>query len=636
MFTLVIALLAPCVMLLTSRALSHRSIDSPVICLFEWTVDALLLSAVTLILFTPLGRVTVSPWQGNPLGFAYGKTAAAFNLSVALLLGVLQGRRRLNWVCDRGPIAPCFATSRSKIGRALLHLCGLLLLLLTFGYLWGVKRYPNVSLQEIVFYLTVPIQGTTKFFFSDFLYCVVAPSLLLFVLYELAAFLPCRQGGLRFTLCRRVYIAIRPVRVCLPLALVLMGGLLSLLLACFNKYLDLYHFLYSRIPTSELIEQEYVDPALVQMSFPEKKRNLINIYLESAETSFQDAENGGLMPVNYIPEMTRIARDNISFSHSNLLQGASVPPDAGWTTAALVAQTAGLPLKLVGQSGEKLLSFLPGATTLGDILRDEGYRLVFMAGSDFTFGGRRLYFTRHGDYEIWDLLSAREDGVLPEDYCQFWGFEDSKLYQYAKEALTQLSADDQPFHLCLLTVDTHTPGYLCDQCPDGEGERYLRILSCASKQLSDFLDWCEQQPFFEDTAIVITGDHASMAEPKGLRILGKYDIYGGSTDRLVYNAFIHAAAKPQQTTDRLFTTFDFFPTALAAIGVHIEGERLGLGVNLFSGEQTLAEKYGYQKLFTELAFRSPFYDECLLKPSESDDNHAGQTVTATKQDKPAN
>ena len=57
---------------------------------------------------------------------------------------------------------------------------------------------------------------------------------------------------------------------------------------------------------------------------------------------------------------------------------------------------------------------------------------------------------------------------------------------------------------------------------------------------------------------------------------------------------------------------DMFPTALAAMGVKIEGDRLGLGTNLFSREETLAEKYGYEVLFDELDRKSTFYNKELL------------------------
>lgn len=66
----------------------------------------------------------------------------------------------------------------------------------------------------------------------------------------------------------------------------------------------------------------------------------------------------------------------------------------------------------------------------------------------------------------------------------------------------------------------------------------------------------------------------------------------------------------------MFTTMDMFPSTLAALGVKIEGERLGLGVNLFSDEQTLAEKYGYEYMFDELNKMSSFYNRELLYPEK--------------------
>lgn len=91
--------------------------------------------------------------------------------------------------------------------------------------------------------------------------------------------------------------------------------------------------------------------------------------------------------------------------------------------------------------------------------------------------------------------------------------------------------------------------------------------------------------FYEDTVIVITGDHPFM----GTSIVGEVD----DNDRTVYNCFINAETKPDsQYTDRVFTTMDIFPTTLSAIGYEIEGDRLGLGANLFSDVETLAEQKG--------------------------------------------
>ena len=55
-----------------------------------------------------------------------------------------------------------------------------------------------------------------------------------------------------------------------------------------------------------------------------------------------------------------------------------------------------------------------------------------------------------------------------------------------------------------------------------------------------------------------------------------------------------------------------FPTTLAAMGVKIEGDRLGLGVNLFSRSKTLAEKYGFEVFNEYLQQKSNMYDSEFL------------------------
>ena len=57
---------------------------------------------------------------------------------------------------------------------------------------------------------------------------------------------------------------------------------------------------------------------------------------------------------------------------------------------------------------------------------------------------------------------------------------------------------------------------------------------------------------------------------------------------------------------------DLYPTTLAALGVNIEGNRLALGTNLFSDEETLIEKYGLEYINNELMKTSKFYDSHIL------------------------
>ncbi len=76
---------------------------------------------------------------------------------------------------------------------------------------------------------------------------------------------------------------------------------------------------------------------------------------------------------------------------------------------------------------------------------------------------RKLFYESHGDYDIVDYNYALENNMIPYGYRVWWGYEDKRLFEFAKEKLTELSTQDQPFNLTMLTVDTHfEDGYQCE------------------------------------------------------------------------------------------------------------------------------------------------------------------------------
>ena len=275
--------------------------------------------------------------------------------------------------------------------------------------------------------------------------------------------------------------------------------------------------------------------------------------------------------------------------------------------SAIFAHSSGLPIK--ADIGNNLMdtqdTFFPKVTTIGDILQEEGYRQIFLLGSNATFGGRRLFFKDHGNFEIRDYQYAIEKGWIPSDYKVFWGFEDEKLFGFAKDTLGELAAEDKPFNLTILTVDTHfEDGYICDLCGDEFGDnQYANVFACSSRQVADFISWVKEQDFYDNTTIVLTGDHTTMDKDFCKDVDGSYL-------RRTYTAFINPAVETRnRDLVREYSTMDSFPTTLAAMGVEIEGNRLGLGTNLFSDRQTLTEEFGRNDVRTQLLAHSSFLQE---------------------------
>ncbi len=463
---------------------------------------------------------------------------------------------------------------------------------------WYLSHFGGVSVSGIIFTIKAPAGGIDSQLVNSFIIQVVAMSFLVTMFLMFITLLP----KLRIHTGKRHFHVKSSVIVLVGLV-----GLSSVNVVNAADSIRLSDYIDSQRNKSVIYEEDYVDPATVAIEFPEQKRNLIYINLESMESTFASKDQGGYLDYNLIPNLSKLRNDNLSFSTTELYNGDISTGGTGFTVGSLVAQTSGVPLTIPinGNSYTGYGTFLPGAYSISDVLETQGYNQVFMCGSDGEFGGRSSYFQTHGGVEIDDYYYAIERGWIPEDYRVFWGYEDQKLYEFAKIRLTELAAEDEPFNFNMLTVDTHAPeGYACDLCEDKYDEQYANVISCADHQIDDFLDWLAQQDFYENTTIVIRGDHVSMSK--------EYlpDVSGYA--RTTYNVIINSVVDTENVKNRQFSHMDWYPTTLAALGADIEGDRLGLGTNLFSATPTLMEELGGGYVINQVARKSDYYDDMLL------------------------
>lgn len=476
-----------------------------------------------------------------------------------------------------------------------------------FLTVWLMNTYDEVAIEQFIFHMKASAAGTDSSITISAVLVIGGCSILLtaleiFLYRVLSGRLKKRLAeGSRYTaycagkVCSFFYRKALPISLCL----------LLISSTLFLSRMKAFAYVGNIATKSDFFEQNYADPKDQKLTFPEEKRNLIFIFLESLENTYADTEAAEIITDNFIPELTLLADENINFSHTDGLGGAFSYSGTTWTAAALVAQTAGITVRvpLTAEEFDEENSFFPDLVTLGDILEDEGYNQTLLFGSDAQFASRDIYFTEHGNYNIVDLVSLRDEGRLPADYHEWWGFEDLKLFEFAKEEITKLAAESEPFNFTMLTADTHFPdGYVCPSCEELYEEQYANVLSCSSKQVYAFIEWICEQPFFENTTIVLSGDHLTM-DPDFLKDVDENYI------RTSYNCIINAAVEPLKEKNREFACFDMFPTTLAALGVKIEGDRLGLGVNLFSDKETLTEEYGYEFVNKELQKTSKYYIE---------------------------
>ena len=351
---------------------------------------------------------------------------------------------------------------------------------------WAYDYFGLSCFEQIIFHLKVPLEGTNPQVFKDWGKQCFFKGLVIGAVLCVPCFFPVLGN-------------------CYGNCYGMIAGLVfagTILYALWK--VRIVEYVINQFRTTDLYEKYYVDGNKVNITFPQKKRNLILLYVESMETTYTSKENGG-------------------------------------------------------------------------------------------------------DYKIFDIKEAKKQGKMPEDYRVFWGYEDEKLFKFAKEEVTALSKCGKPFNFTMLTVDTHHPyGYVDQNYQQDYPEQLSNIIRGSSKKVGAFVEWLKEQLFYEDTTILITGDHISMAAEY---INSTYD---KDYDRTIFNTFIHSAVQTANNKNRLFTSFDMYPTILSAIGAKVEGDKLGLGVNLFSGRKTIAEEIGLTKLDQELRKQSKYFKEQIV------------------------
>ena len=171
--------------------------------------------------------------------------------------------------------------------------CILMIIISVIGWIlynlgnWVLETWGLLSIDEIIFHLKVPLEGTNSDVVMDGVRaCLPMAVIVLFV-------------------CIFFIIGIKSKRIHCMIALLLIAVIScgSAVKSAYRVYdeLDVKEYLASQKKESHFIEQNYVDPRTTQITFPEQKRNLIYIFLESMESTYASKEDGGGMDFNCIP-----------------------------------------------------------------------------------------------------------------------------------------------------------------------------------------------------------------------------------------------------------------------------------------------------------------------------------------------
>lgn len=497
----------------------------------------------------------------------------------------------------------------------LLFLVLFLIILICIFLIWFKKNFSDFGLNEIIFY-TINLKQIEKKFYVIFLKAILIPSIFITILFW---FLNSKiynniiknkkiilnikkfsiKNNIKLLERKKDYIFIfkifkKQLSISMKRKLILIFLINFYLIISFFFILNLTKNIIkplnlinkTKINDYDFFKENYINPKNVELNFPKKKQNLIYIFAESLESTFFSKNLDGIEKQNILDPITNISKEGINFSNTENFGGAYSVFGTNFPTAGIVAQTLAIPLNFetnIKHTKKLNNNFLKNFYGLGNILKKEGYFQMFLIGSNKEFDNLNILIKNHGNYETFK-------------------FEDEKLFEIAKEKLKKIENKKQPFNLTILTTNTNfSDKFVKKNYENKSKEKYFNNLHNSCVKINNFIEWIKKQKFYKNTTIIISGNH--------LNINTKYfSKINKSFKRTIYNVFLNSKIKPLKSKNRSFTTLDMLPSTLSSLGVKIKGEKLGLGVNLFSNEKTLAEKYGIPHLNDKLKEKSKFYE----------------------------
>ena len=460
--------------------------------------------------------------------------------------------------------------------------------------------FPYLDIDQVLFTLSMPMTGTSHLIIATFIIMVLIIPLCFSIFHLILQKI---NINFSYTLPKnkeRIFFPLRFKHRMLASII-----FIAIVFLFFNLKLNLFGYVLKELKgNTTFYEENYISPKDVTFTFPEHKKNLIFIYLESTEAEISSHAKEG---TNLIPELTELTKNNLSFSHSDGIGGQMQVSGTSHSIASICCTHLGLPLLIDvgGRFYKNSKHFFNGAYGLGNILQGGGYNCLFVIGSETAYGGLDNLLKNHA-FEVKDINYYKSINKVPKDYSVWWGIEDAKMVEIAKEELTKISSLEKPFAFSVFFEDTHFPsGYFDKECENKDPKQIHNVFANMSRRMNNFVGWIKEQPFYKDSIIVILGDHLYMGDDL-------YDDGRPNSKRHAYNVFINTSKSDEHSKNRNFCTFDYFPTIIDCLDIKYNADGLGLGRSLLTGKPTLLEQLGKNKLEEDISGKSDFYRYSLL------------------------
>jgi lipoteichoic acid synthase len=307
-----------------------------------------------------------------------------------------------------------------------------------------------------------------------------------------------------------------------------------------------------------------------------KDKNVIYIHLESVQEFIIDYKLNG---EEVTPFLNSLTKDANTFYFDNFFHqtGQGKTADAEFM---LENSLFGLPQgSAFSMKGRNTYQAAPA------ILGQQGYTSAVFHGNTKTFWNRNEIYKSLGFDKFYDLsyYKANEGDIVN------YGLMDKPFFE---QSIPMLKSLKQPFYTKFITLTNHFP-YPIDQdlatiekhtTGDSSVDNYFQTARYLDEALKQFFDDLKESGLYENSMIVMYGDHYGISENHNKamsKVLGKEvgDFENAQLQRVPL--FIHIPGVDGSTMHQYGGQIDLLPTVLHLLGVETKGN-VQLGTDLFS------------------------------------------------------
>ncbi|RDY70994.1 LTA synthase family protein [Halobacillus trueperi] len=150
---------------------------------------------------------------------------------------------------------------------------------------------------------------------------------------------------------------------------------------------------------------------------------------------------------------------------------------------------------------------------LPGLLGENGYFTNSMHANDKTFWNRNVMYDSLG----YDEFFSKEDYTVTPEKSHGWGYLDEYFFE---DSLNMMKEMDKPFYSKLITLTNHYPFTLpeeqkfIEEGETGSGtlNRYFQTIRYQDEALKKFVEDFKNSELYDDTILVIYGDHFGISE----------------------------------------------------------------------------------------------------------------------------